>query len=171
MTKSRALFIIVAVLLIGLVAGRSDTLARPESRAQADTAAQIDKNAQQQSKPGLEPLLGQLTSKNCPALSQAEIQQAIANIKDSKREIPKALQDLLEAWLAYSKYYKHMHYTVSIAIIVFGALATALKDQEIWWGRWKTMAALLATVAAGVSRTTRSSTKHSLFSIQRKPLT
>jgi hypothetical protein len=108
---------------------------------------------QQQSKPGLEPLLGQITARNCPVVGQADVEKAAEEIKAFKREIPEPIQELLVAWLEYSKYYKHMHYVISIAIIVFGALATALQDGAEWWGRWKTMAAVLATVSAAVNTT------------------
>ena len=40
-----------------------------------------------------------------------------------------------------------------MAVVFFGALAAALKDGEQWYKRWKTMAAILATVAAGANTT------------------
>jgi hypothetical protein len=115
---------------------------------------QSDTNiAEQQSKPGLEPLLGQIASRNCPDVGKADVERAAEEIKTFKREIPGSIQELLEAWLEYSKYYKHMHYVISIAIIVFGALATALRDEDQWWKKWKTTAAVLATVSAAVNTT------------------
>jgi hypothetical protein len=141
MLALRALFLLVAVsvLSFGIV---------PSFSQQTNT-----KSIEQQSKPGLEPLLGQITSRNCPKLPQAEVESANTSIRKFERQIPGPIQELLEAWLGYSKYYKHMHYTVSIAVIVFGALATALSDQQQWWGRWKTMAAVLATISAALNTT------------------
>jgi hypothetical protein len=118
---------------------------------------------EQQSKPGLEPRLEQITSRNCPNLAQADVEKASTNIADSKRNIPTEIQQLLLAWLDYSKYYKHMHYTISIAIIVFGALATALKDEDTWWRKWKTMAAVLATISAAVNTTLAPYTDYKKF--------
>lgn len=111
------------------------------------------KTTEPQSKPGLGPLLGQITSRDCPVVSQADLEKATEEVKALKRDIPEPIQQLLVAWLEYSKYYKHMHYVVSIAIIVFGALATALQDQDQWWKKWKTMAAVLATICAAVNTT------------------
>jgi len=126
--------------------------------AQSDT-----KTVEQQSKPGLEPLLGQITSRNCPEVGQADVEKATEEVKALKRDIPQPIQQLLEAWLEYSKYYKHMHYVISIAIIVFGALATALQDEGKWWNRWKTMAAVLATVSAAVNTTLTPSIDYKKF--------
>jgi hypothetical protein len=121
------------------------------------------KIAEQQSKPGLEPLLGQITSRNCPEISKADVEKAVEEVKALKREIPDPIQELLVAWLEYSKYYKHMHYVISIAIIVFGALATALRDEDEWWKKWKTMAAVLATISAAVNTTLTPSIDYKKF--------
>ncbi len=110
------------------------------------------KATEQQSKTTLEPLLGQIASKTCPELAQNDIGKASEDINASKRKIPEEIQLLLEAWLDYSKYYKQMHYVISIAIIVFGALAAGL-SVDGWWGILKTLAAIMATISAGVNTT------------------
>jgi hypothetical protein len=149
MSLFRALFVVIAVFVLsfGTVAlGQTDT-----------------KITGQQTKSELAPQLQQITSKNCPEVSQADIEKASVSIADSKRDIPEPIQELLLAWLDYSKYYKHMYYTISIAIIVFGALATALKDEDAWWRRWKTMAAILATISGAVNTTLTPSTDYKKF--------
>lgn len=85
-------------------------------------------------------------------IDPGDIGKATEEVKSFKRNIPDPIQQLLEAWLEYSKQYKHMHYAVSIAIILFGALAAAFNDSE-GWRKWKTAAAVFATVAAGVNTT------------------
>lgn len=72
MLALRALFLLVAVsvLSFGIV---------PSFSQQTNT-----KSIEQQSKPGLEPLLGQITSRNCPELPQAEVESANTSIKNSK---------------------------------------------------------------------------------------
>jgi hypothetical protein len=141
---------VATVLLVfslgGVAMGQSDT-----------------KTADQPSQPGLEPLLGQISSRNCPEVGQSDIEKATEEIKVSKREIPDPIQQLLVAWLEYSKYYKHLHYTISIAIIVFGALATALQDEDKWWKKWKTGAAVLATISAAVNTTLTPSIDYKKF--------
>lgn len=109
--------------------------------------------AEQQSKEVLAPILVQITSRSCPEITTAEASDVATDVKNFKREIPMPIQELLEAWLSYSKWYKGLYFGVSIAVILFGALATALQDGEAWWARWKTMAAILATVAGGVNTT------------------
>jgi hypothetical protein len=121
------------------------------------------KPSEQQSKPGLEPLLSQITARDCPVVSEADVKKAVGEIEALQRKIPDSIQELLVAWLEYSKYYKHMHYVVSIAIIVFGALATALQDEATWWKRWKTTAAVLATISAAVNTTLTPSIDYKKF--------
>jgi hypothetical protein len=133
------------------------------SFAEAAFGGSDSKPVEQQSKPGLEPLLGQITSRDCPQTSQADVAKATEDIKGMKRDIPDAIQQLLVAWLEYSKYYKHMHYVISIAIIVFGALATALQDEAEWWKKWKTMAAVFATISAAVNTTLTPSIDYKKF--------
>jgi len=55
------------------------------------------------------------------------------------------------AWLEYSIQFRYASYLVSISIILFGAIAAAVHDGEAWYARWKTMAAVLVTVAAGIN--------------------
>ena len=124
--------------------------------------AQSDKKTVEQSKPGLEPLLGQITSRNCPEFAPGDFEKAAEEVKALKRNIPEPIQQLLEAWLGYSKYYKHMHYVISISIIVFGALAAAFHDSG-GWGKWKTAAAVLATISAGVNTTLTPSIDYKKF--------
>jgi hypothetical protein len=148
MSIVRVLFVAIAFAALNL---SSFALGQTQAPTQPQTQLKV---SEQQSSQGLTPLLGQITSRNCPDLMQGDIEKASASIYDFKRDIPTPIQQLLEAWLDYSKYYKHMHYIISISIIVFGALATALADeQNSWWRRWKTMAAVLATIAAGVNTT------------------
>ena len=91
--------------------------------------------------------------KVCPDLSQDEIKAAAQEIADGKRKIPQNLETHRFAWLEYSLHFRSMHSYISIAIIVFGALAAALQDGTAWYTRGKTLAALLATVAAGMNTT------------------
>jgi hypothetical protein len=108
---------------------------------------------EQQTKEVVIPILTQITSRNCPEVATAEASDATKDIKDFKREIPPAIQQLLEAWLSYSKWYRRLYLGISISVILFGALAAALQDGVAWWARWKTAAAVLATVAAGANTT------------------
>lgn len=101
----------------------------------------------------LAPILQQLSTKNCPEQTSADVQTATDAIVAFKRDIPDPIQQLLVAWLDYSKYYRRMYYVLSVAIIVFGALATALQDEQTWWRRWKTMAAILTTISAALNTT------------------
>ena len=101
----------------------------------------------------LTPILTQITAKSCPQVTEGASNDAASDIKNLKRDIPGSIQELLEAWLDYSKWYKHLHWGISVAIILFGALATALQDGVAWWARWKTMAAVFATVFAGINTT------------------
>src|SRR3977135_897397 len=63
------------------------------------------KTAEQQLKPGLGHLLGQIALRTCPEFGPGDIEKATEEIKVSKRNIPDPIQQLLEAWLGYSKYY------------------------------------------------------------------
>jgi hypothetical protein len=99
--------------------------------------------------PPLEIFLGR--SKACPNLSQDEIRAAAQGIAEGKRTLPNDLERHRAAWLEYSLYFRRMYWFISISVIIFGALATALHDEEAWYRRWKTMAALLATIAAGAN--------------------
>ncbi len=149
MSILRAIFVLVAVCALNF-----GTVALGQTNP---------KPPEQQTKPELKPQLEQITSRNCPEVTPADVEKAIASISNLKRDIPEPIQELLVAWLDYSKYYKHMYYTISIAIIVFGALATALKDEDAWWARWKTMAAVLATISAATNTTLTPSTDYKKF--------
>jgi predicted PurR-regulated permease PerM len=138
----------VLVVLVAVAVAVAVFSSGPVAWGQADGSV-----AEHQPKQEVQPILAQLTSKSCPELTAADIQKATAEIENSTRKIPESIEQLLDAWLDYSKHYRYLYYTVSIAVIVFGSLATALKDGEAWWGRWKTMAAVLATISAAVNTT------------------
>ncbi len=46
---------------------------------------------------------------------------------------------------------------------VFSALATVLTDGDVWYNKWKTGAALLATILGGINTTLRPFSEHKKF--------
>jgi hypothetical protein len=77
--------------------------------------------------------------------------QAAQPANATKPPFPDSIEQLLDAWLAFSKFWRRIYYAVSIGTIFFGALAAALADGAAWYRNWKTGAAILVTVLAGVN--------------------
>lgn len=113
--------------------------------------------------PHLQGILNQIRSSTCLAPSESETAEAKQLIKNSSRNIPDETEQLLNAWEKKAKYYKRMYYIFSFSVIIFGALAAAVKDESVWWKKWKTMAALLATIAATVNTTLSLQTEYKKF--------
>jgi len=90
---------------------------------------------------------------SCPAQTPEEIAAAVKAIQAGQRTIPEAVNLHADAWLWYSHLFRYLNYGISMAVVFFGALAAALHDEDKWYKRWKTMAAILATVAAGANTT------------------
>jgi hypothetical protein len=90
-------------------------------------------------------------------------EQTAAPASQAKEPFPDPIEQLLDAWLAYSKFWRYVYYAVSIGTIFFGALATALIDGDVWYRKWKTGAALLVTVVAGISTTFSPYSEHKRF--------
>jgi hypothetical protein len=95
----------------------------------------------------------------CPPVSESELK----NIDLSTRKIPDEAQQLLIAWLNFSGWRRKTYYVFSVGIILFAALASALKDGEQSWGKWKTAAALLATLFGGLNSTLAPYAEHKKF--------
>ena len=100
-------------------------------------------------------ILGQ----DCPAVSDEEIK----NVKLADRTFPDEAQQLLIAWLDFSGWRRNTYYVFSVGIILFGALASALKDGDLWWRKWKTAAALSVTLFGGLNSTLAPYAEHKTF--------
>ena len=59
--------------------------------------------------------------------------------------------------------WRHIYYTLTIATLLFGGLATALQDGVVWYEKWKTIAALLATISGGLNSTLLPVTQYQKF--------
>jgi hypothetical protein len=86
-----------------------------------------------------------------------------ADTEERKKRIPPEAQQLLEAWLQFSKERRYTYYIFSVGIILFGALASALRDGAQWWNKFKTAAALLATLFGGLNSTLAPYSEHKKF--------
>lgn len=86
-----------------------------------------------------------ILARGCPA--------GAPQVTQAKEPFPDSLEQLLDAWLWYSKFWRYVYYAVSVGTILFGALAAALGEGDRWFTKWKTTAALLATLIAGINTT------------------
>ncbi|XSC43356.1 hypothetical protein ACF1BQ_035980 [Bradyrhizobium sp. RDT10] len=114
-----------------------------------------------QTKTQIEDILRDIVSKECPLVSQEDI--ASFDSRKRENEFPIPIQQLLEAWLRFSKSWRYSYYTLTFGIILFGALATVLTDGDLWYHKWKTGAALLATLFGGLNTTLGPSLQHRKF--------
>jgi len=94
-----------------------------------------------------------------PPVSESELK----NIDPLARPFPPDAQGLLLAWLNFSNWRRYTYYVFSVGVIIFGALAAALQDGDVWWRKWKTAAALLATLSGGLNSTLAPYTEHKKF--------
>jgi hypothetical protein len=106
-------------------------------------------------------ILRDISAKECPPVSRADIESF--NAQNRRDNFPPPIEELLVAWLRYSKVWRYSYYTISVGIIVFAALATVLTDGDLWYYKWKTGAALLATIFGGLSTTLRPYSEHKKF--------
>jgi hypothetical protein len=102
-----------------------------------------------------------ISDKECPPVTQADIENF--NAQNREGQIPTPIIQLHDAWLRYSKCWRYSYYTISVGIILFGALATVLTDGDLWYHKWKTGAALLATIFGGLNTTLRPYSEHKKF--------
>jgi len=131
----------------------------PVDKEQSATTAENGQKKETNSR--IEDILRDISARECPPVSQADIE----NFSPDKRlaEIPPPIQELLVAWLRFSKCWRYSYYTTNLGIILFGALATVLTDGDLWYFKWKTGAALLATVFGGINTTLRPYNEHKKF--------
>jgi len=100
-----------------------------------------------------------ILTQECPPVSESELK----NIDPLARPFPPQAQELLLAWLNFSDWRRYTYYIFSVGVIAFGALAAALQDGEGWWRKWKTAAALLATLSGGLNSTLAPYAEHKKF--------
>jgi hypothetical protein len=79
----------------------------------------------------MEDILREIAAKECPPVREADIQNF--NWEERQENFPGPIQQLLEAWLRYSKRWRYSYYTLTLGIILFGALSAALTDGDLWW--------------------------------------
>lgn len=135
-----------------------------QSKTAADneqTATAAETEPKKESKSRIEDILRDISAKECPPVSQADIDNF--NVKNRVDQFPEPIQQLLLAWLRYSKGWRYSYYVISVGIIFFGALATVLADGDLWYLKWKSGAALLATIFGGINTTLRPYAEHKKF--------
>ena len=66
-------------------------------------------------------------------------------------------------WIDYSIFFRRIYYALTIGIVRFGGLATALYDGDVWYKKWKTAAAILVTLSGGLNSALMPYSEHKKF--------
>jgi hypothetical protein len=123
---------------------------------QGRTAARNEQRMQ--IKTQIEDILRDIVSRECPPVSQEDV--AAFNPREREENFPASIEKLLVAWLRYSKVWAYRYYALTVGIILFGAFAMVLIDGDLWYHKWKTGAAFLATLFGALNSTLKPSRRH-----------